>query len=83
MTSAEGYGQIYVGAVNWLPVIATLGLTIGFAKSDNFAAAYGIAVSLTMRLTSALFFIAMPPNKELLLCLFRFPKPLCRSLRSV
>jgi KUP system potassium uptake protein len=33
MTSAEGYGQIYVGAVNWLPVIATLGLTIGFAKA--------------------------------------------------
>jgi KUP system potassium uptake protein len=29
MTSAEGYGQIYVGAVNWLPMIVTLGLTIG------------------------------------------------------
>jgi len=58
-TSAEGYGQIYIGAVNWLLMLATLGLTIGFGKSDNLAAAYGIAVSATMLITSALLFIAM------------------------
>src|SRR5215831_18659234 len=58
-TSEEGYGQIYVGAVNWLLMIATLGLTIIFRRSDNLAAAYGIAVSLTMLLTSVLLFIAM------------------------
>lgn len=58
-TSAQGYGQIYVGAVNWLLMIATVGLTITFEKSDNLAAAYGIAVSLTMLMTSALLFIAM------------------------
>jgi KUP system potassium uptake protein len=58
-TSSEGYGQIYVGAVNWLLMIVTLGLTIGFGKSDNLASAYGIAVSLTMLMTSALLFIAM------------------------
>jgi len=58
-TSEEGYGQIYVGAVNWLLMIATLGLTVGFGKSDNLAAAYGIAVSGTMLLTSVLLFIAM------------------------
>jgi KUP system potassium uptake protein len=58
-TSAEGYGQIYVGAVNWMLMIVTLGLTIGFGKSDNLAAAYGIAVSLTMLMTSVLLFIAM------------------------
>ncbi len=58
-TSAEGYGQIYIGPVNWLLMLATLGLTIGFGKSDNLAAAYGIAVSLTMLMTSALLFIAM------------------------
>ncbi|MFB9265078.1 potassium transporter Kup [Bradyrhizobium erythrophlei] len=58
-TSPEGYGQIYVGGVNWLLMIVTLGLTIGFAKSDNLASAYGIAVSLTMLMTSALLFIAM------------------------
>ena len=58
-TSAEGYGQIYIRAVNWLLMLATLGLTIGFGKSDNLAAAYGIAVSATMLMTSALLFIAM------------------------
>ena len=58
-TSEEGYDQIYVGSVNWLLMIATLGLTVIFRKSDNLAAAYGIAVSLTMLLTSVLLFIAM------------------------
>ena len=58
-TSEEGYGQIYVGVVNWLLMIVTLGLTIGFGKSDNLAAAYGIAVSATMLMTSVLLFIAM------------------------
>jgi K+ transporter len=58
-TSAAGYGQIYVGSVNWLLMLVTLGLTIGFGKSDNLAAACGIAVSATMLLTSALLFIAM------------------------
>jgi KUP system potassium uptake protein len=58
-TSAKGYGQIYVGAVNWLLMVVTLALTLGFGKSDNLAAAYGIAVSATMLMTSVLLFIAM------------------------
>jgi KUP system potassium uptake protein len=58
-TSREGYGQIYVGTVNWLLMIVTVGLALGFGKSDNLAAAYGIAVSLTMLLTTILMFIAM------------------------
>ena len=51
-TSQEGYGQIYVGAVNWTLMLVTVGLTLGFRKSDNLAAAYGIAVSLTMLMTA-------------------------------
>ena len=58
-TSEQGYGQIYVGVVNWLLMTVTLGLTVLFGKSDNLAAAYGIAVSATMLMTSALLFIAM------------------------
>jgi KUP system potassium uptake protein len=58
-TSSEGYGQIYVGTVNWGLMLVTLALTLGFQKSDNLAAAYGIAVSMTMMLTSALMYIAM------------------------
>jgi KUP system potassium uptake protein len=58
-TSEKGYGQIYVGLVNWLLMAATVGLALSFGKSDNLAAAYGIAVSATMLMTSALLFIAM------------------------
>jgi len=58
-TSAQGYGQIYVGAVNWMLMIVTCGLTAVFGKSGNLAAAYGIAVSATMLATSVLLFIAM------------------------
>jgi KUP system potassium uptake protein len=58
-TSSEGYGQIYVGAVNWILMIVTVGLTVGFGTSDRLAAAYGIAVSLTMLLTTTLLFVAM------------------------
>jgi KUP system potassium uptake protein len=58
-TSAEGYGQIYVGFVNWTLMALTLALTITFRSSDNLTAAFGIAVSLTMLLTSVLIFLAM------------------------
>jgi KUP system potassium uptake protein len=58
-TSALGYGQIYVGTVNWLMMAVTIALTLIFRKSDNLAAAYGIAVSATMLMTSVLLFIAM------------------------
>ncbi len=58
-TSAHGYGQIYVGPVNWLLALATLGLVIGFRSSDNLASAYGVAVSGTMLLTSFLLFRAL------------------------
>jgi KUP system potassium uptake protein len=58
-TSEVGFGQIYVATINWLLMVVTVGLTLAFRKSDNLAAAYGIAVSLTMLMTSALLFMAM------------------------
>jgi KUP system potassium uptake protein len=58
-TSEKGYGQIYVGVVNWLLMAVTIALTILFHRSDDLAAAYGIAVSLTMLMTSFLLFAAM------------------------
>ena len=58
-TSAEGYGQIYVGTVNWLLMAVTLALTLGFCQSSSLASAYGIAVSLTMLMTTVLLYIAM------------------------
>ncbi|MHB8886133.1 MAG: potassium transporter Kup [Methylovirgula sp.] len=58
-TSEEGYGQIYVGAVNWALMLVTVGLALAFKKSDHLASAYGIAVSATMLMTTVLLFIAM------------------------
>jgi KUP system potassium uptake protein len=58
-TSQEGYGQIYVATINWLLAAATIGLTLLFKRSDNLASAYGIAVSATMLMTSALLLIAL------------------------
>jgi KUP system potassium uptake protein len=58
-TSPQGYGQIYVGFVNWALMLLTLALTLGFRSSDNLASAFGIAVALTMLLTSMLMFLAM------------------------
>jgi KUP system potassium uptake protein len=58
-TSSEGYGQIYVGFVNWVLMALTLTLTVTFRSSDNLASAFGIAVALTMLLTSLLMFLAM------------------------
>jgi len=49
-TSAQSYGQIYVGTVNWALMALTLVLTATFRSSDNLAAAFGVAVSLTMLL---------------------------------
>jgi KUP system potassium uptake protein len=58
-TSSQGYGQIYVGFVNWTLMALTLALTVSFRTSDNLASAFGIAVALTMLLTSMLMFLAM------------------------
>ncbi len=58
-TSAMGYGQIYIGVVNWVMMVITISLTLAFRKSDDLAAAYGIAVSATMLMTSLLLLIAM------------------------
>jgi KUP system potassium uptake protein len=56
-TSSEGYGQIYISTVNWTLMFVTLAITMLFGSSDRLAAAYGIAVSLTMLLTTSLMFV--------------------------
>ena len=55
-TSPTQIGQIYIGAINWLLMVACVGLVIGFQESANLAAAYGFAVSTTMVLTSIVFY---------------------------
>ena len=55
-TSKDHSGQIYVPLVNWLLAAACIGLVIGFQTSSNLAAAYGIAVTMTMAITTLIFF---------------------------
>ncbi|MDB5394478.1 MAG: trkD [Rhodospirillales bacterium] len=55
-TSGRHQGQIYIGAVNWAMMTAAILEVVGFRTSTNLAAAYGIAVSATMLVTSILLY---------------------------
>ncbi|PQO40553.1 potassium transporter Kup [Bremerella cremea] len=55
-TSHEQAGQVYLPAVNWMLMLACIGLVLGFETSSNLAAAYGVAITITMVITSILFF---------------------------
>ncbi|MEW6303322.1 MAG: potassium transporter Kup [Verrucomicrobiota bacterium] len=54
-TSSQERGQIYMPAVNGMLMVACIGLVVFFRSSSNLAAAYGIAVVLTMLITTILF----------------------------
>jgi KUP system potassium uptake protein len=56
-TSHEQKGQIYLPFVNWMLMISCIGLVLGFKSSSNLAAAYGVAITVTMVITSLLFFV--------------------------
>jgi KUP system potassium uptake protein len=53
-TSTEEIGQVYVPQINWLLAVIVIGLVLSFRSSDALAAAYGIAVSGTMLVTTVL-----------------------------
>jgi len=53
-TSESAAGQIYLPAVNWGLMLAVMILVLGFKTSNNLAAAYGIAVTGDMVITSIL-----------------------------
>jgi KUP system potassium uptake protein len=55
-TSQQHIGQIYVPLVNWVLMVVCIGLVLGFRSSSNLAAAYGIAVTMTMAITTLIFF---------------------------
>ena len=56
-TSAREKGQIYIPAINWALMLACIGLVLGFRSSSHLAAAYGVAVTTTMVVTSVLFYV--------------------------
>lgn len=55
-TSAQQHGQIYFGILNWLMFVGTAGLILSFGTSSNLAAAYGLAVSGSMVITTLLMY---------------------------
>jgi KUP system potassium uptake protein len=55
-TSGDEAGQIYVPAANWLLMTGTLFTVVLFRSSESLAAAYGIAVSGTMLITTILLY---------------------------
>jgi KUP system potassium uptake protein len=55
-TSAETKGQIYLPGVNNAMMLACIALVLAFRNSSGLAAAYGIAVTATMAITSVIFF---------------------------
>ena len=55
-TSSRHFGQIYVSQVNWILMIATIFLVLGLRSSSKLAAAYGVAVTSTMLITTLIFY---------------------------
>ena len=55
-TSSREIGQIYIPSINWALMVACIALVVGFKSSTNLAAAYGVAVTTTMAITTLLFY---------------------------
>jgi KUP system potassium uptake protein len=58
-TSAREAGQIYMPEVNWLLLVSVLLAVVGFGSSSALASAYGIAVTVTMLITTVLTFFVI------------------------
>ncbi len=56
-TSSETEGQIYIPEINWGLAVACIALVFGFGASSRLAAAYGIAVTGTMVITTVAWFV--------------------------
>ena len=68
-TSAREAGQIYMPAVNWVLLAGVVAAVLGFGSSSALAGAYGIAVTLTMMITTLLTYFVVRDG-------WRLPAPL-------
>lgn len=68
-TSAREMGQIYMPAVNWVLLVGVIGAVLGFGSSTALGGAYGMAVTLTMLITTVLTFFVVREG-------WRLPAPL-------
>ena len=67
-TSSSEMGQVYVPQVNWALMVATIVIVVGFQSSSALAAAYGIAVTMTMVITTILLSVVATER-------WHWPKP--------
>jgi KUP system potassium uptake protein len=58
-TSARQSGQIYVPLVNWVLLAGVIGAVLFFGSSSALAGAYGIAVTVTMMITTVLTYFVV------------------------
>ncbi|MBA3569356.1 MAG: KUP/HAK/KT family potassium transporter, partial [Pyrinomonadaceae bacterium] len=56
-TSTREFGQIYIPTINWALMFGCITIVVGFRSSSSLAAAYGIAVTSTMVITTILFYV--------------------------
>lgn len=75
-TSVKDTGQIYVPAVNWGLFVAIVLAVVMFRSSSALAAAYGIAVTLDMLITTTLTFFVIRYG-------WKYPLPLCIAATGV
>ena len=75
-TSAREAGQIYMPAVNWALLAGVVGAVLFFGSSSALAGAYGIAVTLTMMITTVLTYFVVREG-------WRFPAPVAVSATVV
>ncbi len=75
-TSAKEAGQIYIPEVNWLLLASVLLAVFGFGNSSALASAYGIAVTVTMLITTLLTFFVVRYG-------WNFPLPVALAATSV
>jgi KUP system potassium uptake protein len=56
-TSGREYGQIYIAGINWALMLGCILIVLAFRTSSNLAAAYGVAVTSTMVITTVLLYV--------------------------
>jgi KUP system potassium uptake protein len=74
-TSSREMGQVYVPQLNWALMISTIAIVIGFKSSTALAAAYGIAVTMTMVITAVLLHVVATER-------WGWPKPLVFAISA-
>ena len=75
-TSSDEIGQVYVPRVNWALMVSTILIVIGFKSSTALAAAYGIAVTLTMIITAVLLHVVATER-------WHWPRPVAFAVTTI